>query len=187
MKKKNIQDLLDFQIKDGEVVSGNLTFCFYRFFPPNLSILTSQEKENEIDAFCSLLENSNMPIQIFALDKVEDLSENKAFFSAMNNKYAEYTETIIKQITNHETISMTNSIQRAYYFIVPIKNHHTKEIFEEALRTQKLKCIPCQKQELITVFRNFYLREFAVFDIYTFQEEIKKQYEEAIERKKHKA
>lgn len=186
MKKKNIQDLLDFQIKDGKVICGNLTYCFYRFFPPNLSILTNQEKENEIDAFCSLLENSNMSIQVFALDKVEDLSENKAFFSAMNPKYAEYTETIIKQITNHETISMTNSIQRAYYFIVPTQNAHDKEIFEEALRTQKLKCIPCQKQEIITIFRNFYLKEFETFDIYTFNEEIKKQYEEA-QRKKDKA
>ena len=187
MKKKNIQDLLDFQIKDGEVISGNLTYCFYRFFPPNLSILTGQEKENEIDAFCSLLENSNMPLQIFTLDKVEDLSENKAFFSNMKPEYAVYTDIIINQITSHENTSKTNSIQRAYYFIVPIKNHHAKELFEEALRTQKLKCVPCQKQEIITVFRNFYLREFTAFDIYTFTEEIRKKYEEATQRKKHKA
>lgn len=39
-KTENISNLIDFTIMDDYVKSNNQKIYFYRFFPPNISILT---------------------------------------------------------------------------------------------------------------------------------------------------
>ena len=110
-----------------------------------------------------------MPVEIFAMDKVENLSRNKEFFENMNEKFKKYTEQIVSQISSHDTDDRkTNSVQRAYYFIIKTKTDGERSTFEDALRGQNLKYSTAKRGELATVFRNYFLREFSEFDILLF-------------------
>lgn len=182
-KAEDIENLISFSIKDNYVEANECRYYFYRFYPPNISILTANEIEIEITSMCHFFEAANMPIQIFAMDKVEDLSRNKEFFENMDTKYKKYTEQIVAQISSHDTNdSKTNSIQRAYYFVICVKSENDKNNFDDAIRSQNLKYSLVNKSELITVFRNYYLREFSEFDIYIFNKELKTKYDNASKR-----
>lgn len=177
-KTENINNLIDFTIMDDYVKSGNQKIYFYRFYPPNISILTKSEIEIEMAALANFIEAANMPVNIFALDKVENLSQNKEFFQGMNEKYKKYTEQIVNQISSHDTDDeKTNSIQRAYYFIICTKNASEKNEFEDALNSQRLKFSIVKRDELATVFRNYYLREFSAFDVLVFSKEMRDKYD----------
>ena len=177
-KTEDIEELLSYSIKENYVETKGFKTYFYRFYPPNISILTPGELENEILSLCSFFETANMPIQILAIDKVEDLSRNKKFFENMDEKYKEYTEKIVAQISSHDTNDeRTNSIQRAYYFVIRVRSEDERSNFEDAIRNQNLKHSLVDSEELITIFRNYYLREFSAFDIYVFDEEVKEKYE----------
>lgn len=182
-KTDDIENLISFTIKDNYVRANELSYYFYRFYPPNISILTDKEIDIEISSLCHFLESANMPIQIFAMDKVEDLSRNKNFFENMSEKYKKYTEQIVAQISSHDTNDRnTNSIQRAYYFVICSKSENNKNNFEIAFRTNNLKCNIVERDELITIFRNYLLREFSSFNMYEFGKELKIVYDNTTKR-----
>lgn len=178
MAENDITSFIDFKITENHIESKSKNFYFYRFFPPNLSILTPREKQMDIDCLSDFLEAIAMPIQIFAMDKAEDLSKNKAFFQ--NNtlsEYKEYTEQIVNQLSSYEmSDDVTSSIQRAYYFIVEFKDKDRKKIFDEALRTNHLKTKLICHDELVTLVRNYFIREFSNFDPYVFEKEVLEKY-----------
>ena len=177
-KTENISNLIDFTIMDDYVKSNKQKIYFYRFFPPNISILTQNETELEMTSLANFIEAVNMPFQIFAMDKVENLNRNKEFFQSMNEKYKKYTEQIINQISSHDADDeKTNSIQRAYYFVINTKNASEKNEFEDALNSQRLKSSLVKHDELATIFRNYYLREFSPFDILVFSKEMREKYD----------
>lgn len=176
-KTEDIEELLTFSIRENHVEAKGFKYYFYRFYPPNISILTPGELENEISSLCSFFETANMPIQIFAMDKIEDLSRNKKFFENMDEKYKQYTEKIVEQISSHDTNDeRTNSVQRAYYFVIRVRSEDDRNNFEDAIRNQNLRHSLVDSEELITVFRNYYLREFSAFNVYVFGEEVKNKY-----------
>lgn len=184
-KKDKMENLISFKIRDDYVQEGENKFYFYRFYPPNTSILTEREMELEISSLCQFYESSNRSVDTFAMDKVEDLSLNKEFFSNMDEAYKEYTEQIVEQISSYDANDKkTNSIQRAYYFIINVKADDERQSFEETLQGQNMRYSKVRKTELITVFRNYYLREFSTFDIYFFGEELKQKYDNAAKRTK---
>lgn len=184
-KTEKMENQVYFSIKENHIAVDKLQFFFYRFYPPNLSILTDYELEIEISALQNALEAANMAVQIFALDKVEDLSKNKDFFENMDDRYKDYTGQIVEQISSHDASdSKTNSIQRAYYFVITVKTENERNNFEDALRDNNIKYSLITKNELITVFRNFYLREFDAFDLYYFKKEMKNKYDSAAKRTK---
>ena len=76
-KKDKMENLISFKIRDDFVQVGENKFYFYRFYPPNTSILTEREMDIEISSLCQFFESANRPIDTFAMDKVEDLSRNK--------------------------------------------------------------------------------------------------------------
>ncbi len=184
-KKDKMENLISFRIRDDHVVVGDSKFFFFRFYPPNTAILTEQEMDNEISSLCQFYESTNRAVDTFAMDKVEDLSHNKEFFSNMSDDYKEYTEQIVDLISSYDANKKkTSSIQRAYYFIICAKNDEEKQSFEEALQSQNMRYSKVKKKELITVFRNYYLREFSTFDIYFFGEELKQKYDNSVKRAK---
>lgn len=177
-KNEDIRNLISFSIMDNYVKSGEHKIYFYRFYPPNISILTEREIEQEIQSLANFLESANMPIQVFAMDKVENLSRNKEFFENMDEKFKKYTSQIVEQISSHDTDeSKTNSVQRAYYFVIKIKTDSERSSFEDALRGQHLKYSLVKKGEIATVFRNYFLREFSEFDILYFNKEMRAKYD----------
>lgn len=180
MKKDKMENLISFKICDDFVLADESKFYFYRFYPPNTSILTENEMDIEISSLCQFFESTNRPIDTFAMDKVEDLSRNKEFFSNMSKDYKEYTDQIVEQISSYDANDKkTSSIQRAYYFIISTKTDDERQSFEEALQSQNMRYSRVKKQELITVFRNYYLREFSTFDIFLFGEELMDKYANA--------
>ena len=184
-KKDKMENLISFKIRDDFVQVGENKFYFYRFYPPNTSILTEREMDIEISSLCQFFESANRPIDTFAMDKVEDLSRNKEFFSNMSETYKEYTDQIVEQISSYDANDKkSNSIQRAYYFIISVKADDERQSFEEALQSQNMRYSKVKKQELITVFRNYYLREFSTFDIYFFGKELMNKYDNASKRTK---
>lgn len=177
-KAEPMERLLYFFIRDNFVEVGSEKVYLYRFYPPNLSILTKNEKDTEIKSFSDFLDAANMPMQIFALDKVEDLSKNIEFFDNMLGQYKEYTNQIVDELTAQEiNRNGTHSVQRAYYFIIKVKTDEEVEAFEDALNSQDFNYTRTVKNELITVFRNFFVREFSSLDLYSFDKEVFEKYE----------
>ena len=69
MQKASIETLIQFQLLDSCVLSGNQYYHFFRYYPPNTDIMTPQEIDNEIDNFSSLLNVLDREICLFATDK----------------------------------------------------------------------------------------------------------------------
>lgn len=186
-KAAPMEKLLYFFVRDDYVDVGSERVYLYHFLPPNLSILTKKEKDIEIKAFSDVLDAANMPIQIFALDKVEDLSKNIEFFDNMLEQYSEYTNQIVNELTAQENNrNGTHSVQRAYYFIIKVKSDEEVEVFEDALNSQNFNYTRAAKNEIVTVFRNFFLREFSSLDLYSFDKEVLDKYESSTSKRAKK-
>ena len=177
-KATPMERLLYFFVRDNYIEVGSEKVYLYRFYPPNLSILTKKEKDIEIKKLSDFLDAANIPIQMFGLDKVEDLSKNIEFFCGMSEQYKEYTQQIVNELTAQESNGDgTHSVQRAYYFIIKVKTDGEVSNFEDALNSQNLNYTKASKGELTTVLRNFFLREFSPLDLYSFDKEVLSDYE----------
>lgn len=186
-KSAAMEKLLYFFVRNDYIEVGSERIYLYRFIPPNLSILTKKEKDIEIRKFSDFLDAANIPIQIFALDKVEDLSKNIEFFDNMLDQYQKYTNQIVDELTAQENNrDGTHSVQRAYYFVIKLKNDEDVGNFEDALNAQSFNYTKAYKNELITVLRNFFLREFSSLDLYSFDKEVLDKYESSTSKRAQK-
>lgn len=170
-----ITDLLNFQITEDHIQCKTGSFYLFRINPPNLSILNPGERNMKIEGFKGLLNGTEVPLQIFAMDKSEDLSKNKAFWRKTPEQYADIADAILNEITDIESTS--NGIQRAYYFIINPKDPQQVILFENLLTESGFRFYRADRAELITVINNFLLRSFIEFDIYTFEQEVQMLYE----------
>lgn len=170
-----ITDLLDFQIMEDSIRCKTGMFYFFRIIPPNLSILNPGERRMKIEGFKGLLNSTEVPLQIFAMDKSEDLSKNKAFWKKTPERYAAISDAILNEITDIESTS--SGIQRAYYFVIKPKEQQQVILFENLLTETGFRFHRADRSELITVMNNFLLRSFIEFDIYTLEQEVQMQYE----------
>lgn len=167
--------IVDFEICDDYVKTPTGYYYLFRVLPPNLSILTEHEKSMKIKNFESFLDSNDMPFQIFVCDKTEDLSLNKLFWKGINDRYDFISNAVLQAIDEMQGDS--SGVQRAYYFIICLKKKSEHELFFEQLKNNEFDCYVTKKLELITVMRNFFLREFSDFDISTFDKEVQKLYE----------
>lgn len=179
-----ISDIVNFDIKDNyvETPDGSRVF-FLRLSPPNLSIMTDDEKGNEIHKLQEILDSlSSAKFQILALDKTENLSGNKAYWQSLIRPDDEddpclmIKKAIINSIENSESTS--SSVSRAFYFVLKIKDPNELSKFETSLNMKGINYYIAEKQELVTVLRNFLLREFVGFDIYDFEREVYATYDQ---------
>lgn len=179
-----ISDIVNFDIKENyvETPDGSRVF-FLRLSPPNLSIMTDDEKGNEIHKLQEILDSlSSAKFQILALDKTENLSGNKAYWQSLIRPDDEddpclmIKKAIINSIENSESTS--SSVSRAFYFVLKIKDPNELSKFETSLNMKGINYYIAEKQELVTVLRNFLLREFVGFDIYDFEREVYATYDQ---------
>ena len=110
-----IQRLIDFQLEEDGVRTKDGFFTFYRYYPPNMQIMTQIEVQNEIEKFSRLLDAVKSEITIFATDKVEDMKEVKDFYLSLPAEFDYLTADILAALENSEAKSA--SVQRAFYFI----------------------------------------------------------------------
>lgn len=168
MQKASIETLIQFQLLDSCVLSGNQYYHFFRYYPPNTDIMTPQEIDNEIDNFSSLLNVLDREICLFATDKVEDLSPIRNFYSSLNPIYDPYVSEIIAQIDNTNVES--TSVQRAFYFIFCTDSPKTD--LYSTLYSKGYHIEVPSKNEIATLLRNYFVREFISCDIYTLEQEL---------------
>lgn len=182
-------DLINFTVAENHVEADGCKVYFLRILPPDLNIMTDKEKGNEIarlqEFFESLIDQS---FQIFSLDKTENLSGNKAYWSSLlrtddlDDPCEKIKRTIIGKIDSIE--SSSSSVGRAFYFVLKVKEAAELTRFETTLSSKSIPCAVADKQELVTVLRNYILREFVPFDIYDFESEVAAAYENAGVNKK---
>ncbi len=170
-----ITELLNFQIMEHHIQCKHGSFYFFRIIPPNLSIMNPGEKNMKIEGFKGLLNSTEIPLQIFAMDKSEDLSKNKEFWKKTPEQYAAISDAILNEINEIESAS--SGIQRAYYFIIKPKEQQQVTLFKNLLTETGFRAYLTDRSELITIMNNFLLRSFIEFDIYTFEQEVKMLYE----------
>lgn len=186
-----ISDIVNFEVKDKyvETPDGSQVY-FLRLSPPNLNIMTDGEKGNEIQKFQEFYDSLGdlKTVQIFSLDKTENLSGNKAYWCSLirpdneDDPCIEIKKAVIRSIESIESTS--SSVGRAFYFVLKIKDPAELSRFETSLNTKGIHYYIAEKQELVTVHRNFILREFVSFDIYDFEKEVNEAYENAGAKKK---
>lgn len=167
--------LMDFEICDNHIKTPMGHYFFFRIQPPNLSILSDWERQEKIKTFETFLDSNEMPFQICVMDKTEDLSQNKQFWQGINDRYDFISNAILSSI--EEMQSDSRGVQRAFYIVICIKRKSEHELFFELLKNSGFECYVVMKNELITVMRNFLLREFTDFDIHTFDKEVQALYE----------
>lgn len=170
-----ITDLLNFQIMDDHILCSHESAYLFRIIPPNLSILNPSERQMKIEGFKALLGGTEVPLKIFAMDKSEDLSKNKAFWKKTPERYAAISNAILNEINKIE--SANSGSQRAYYFVIKPKEQHQVILFENLMTETGFCFYRAQRSELITIMNNFLLRSFLEFDIYTFEQEVQTLYE----------
>lgn len=168
--------LMDFEICDNHIKTPSGHYFLFRIQPPNLSILNDWERDEKLKAFESFLDSNEMSFQIFVMDKTEDLSLNKQFWQGIDDRYDFISGAILNAIEEMQTDS--RGIQRAFYIIICVKRKSEHELFFEQLKNNGFECYIVSKMELITVMRNFLLREFTDFDIRTFDREVQALYEQ---------
>lgn len=168
MKKSNIDQLIQFELLENCILSQGVYYHFFRYYPPNTDIMTEKKIDAEIENFAALLNSLEKSICLFATDKVEDLSEIREFYTSLNPKYDPFISEIIAQID--DTDSKSTSVQRAFYFIFPADSAKTDLYHVITAKGYRIEC-PTQN-ELVTLLRNYYLREFVACDIYTLEQEL---------------
>ena len=168
MQKSNIENLIKFELLDNCVLSGGSYFHFFRYFPPNTDVMTPNEIDNEIENFSALLNSLNRDMCLFATDKVEDLSPIRQFYFNLDPQYDPYISEIIAQIDSTNVDS--TSVQRAFYFIFCTDSPKTDLYASITAKGYRLE-LP-SKQELATLLRNYFVREFIACDIYTLEQEL---------------
>lgn len=182
-------DLVKFNIKsinDDYIETPKGNIIFYKLSPPNISILSEFETLGHIAKFKSLLKNiPDIPVQIFITDRTEDLSDNKAYWTKVDEKYAFIGESITKTIEATNS-NATNGIQRGFYLVIQASEQHLIDRFESTARNCEFICERLNKQENINLLRAFFLRDFNEFPIENFGKESEERYDELRKKEKKK-
>jgi len=183
-KKSNIVNLFNFEIKENHIIDNGIKHYFFKFIPPNTSIMTDTEFTLEINNLQNLMDKLNCSFQIFVCDKTEDLSKNKNFFRNFIEEYDYLTSDIISTIENNEIGS--KSIQRSYYFIFKLKTENEYINISNTLLSKGISFKLIEREELVTLHRNFLLREFNHLNFLYYEKGILGKFETLKDKEKKK-
>ena len=180
-----ITDLINFHIKDDFVKTNSGDYHFYKIIPPNLSILSEREIQSHISCFYLLLKAlpCDLELQIFMIDRSEDLSKNKEYWTDVPTKFIDISNEIISDISKNRN---QNGVQRGFYFVINPTNDTQVQSFEKALKSSSFIYLKQQQNDIIGIFRSFLLRDFKDFDLQVFNDETVIDYDNLKSRKKKK-
>lgn len=179
----DLRAALDFRIEDDFIEWGGRQIYFLRVRPKNMSILSYSEKLTEIKKLQHFLDASATEFSLFVTDKTENLEDISNFYKRqlkLRPEYAFIIEAVLKKISTVEQSSA--SIQRAFYIVFNAKDRRDFEIFEKQL-SGRADFYLTEKEELIQIMRNFILREYTPFDLYIFEDAVKRSYCERKEKR----
>ena len=177
-----ISALIDFSLHDGYVESGNKNFYFYRYFPPNTDIMSEQEIAEEIENLAALFDLMECPFALFATDKVENLKHIRRYYASLDPRFDAITSEVIAQIDDSD--DRGTSVLRAFYFIVPAAKQQDETIYN-MLVGKGYTVQAADREEIATLLRNYYVREFISADITTLEQLILQNQKVAKQAKKN--
>ena len=177
-----ISALIDFSLHDGYVESGNKNFYFYRYFPPNTDIMSEQEIAEEIENLAALFDLMECPFALFATDKVENLKHIRRYYASLDPRFDAITSEVIAQIDDSD--DRGTSVLRAFYFIVPAAKQQDETIYN-MLVGKGYTVQAADREEIATLLRNYYVREFLSADIITLEQLILQNQKVAKQAKKN--
>lgn len=182
-----LKDFFNFQINSQYIEWNSKYVYFLRIRPKNMTILSYTEKLVELKKFQNFLDSSGASFSIFVTDKTENLDDISEYYKAQLNLRPEYAfvlEPIINKISSIEQSSAC--VQRAFYIVFKATDQKEFDIFAKQL-SGRLDYILAEKEELVTVMRNYILREYTPFDLYVFETALKEQYQQfSANEKKHR-
>lgn len=171
----NIQNEFAFSVEEDRVIlKSNKSVYFYRITPPNLSIMQSDEKNTVIARFQSLLNSVDRRCRfsIFALDKFENLNENRRYIENMQcNVKAEFMREQLLELIDSASLK-GKSVHRAFYFIICADTLDEAVDFETQLNVNGFVVHRANRREIANLLRNYYLHEYVDFDTDAFDESI---------------
>ncbi len=176
--KAGLREYFSFRIYDDCIEWQDKQVYFLRIHPKNMSILSYDEKLTEIKKFQNFLDSSASRFSVFVTDKTENLNDISQYYKRqleLRPEYAFIIEPVIARISSIEQSSAC--VQRAFYIVYRAKDRREFEIFSKQL-ADRIDFDLAQKEELILVMRNFILREYTPFNLYVFEDAVKKHYEE---------
>ena len=177
-----ISALIDFSLHDGYVESGSKNFYFYRYFPPNTDIMSEQEIAEEIENLAALFDLMECPFALFATDKVENLKHIRRYYASLDPRFDAITSEVIAQIDDSD--DRGTSVLRAFYFIVPAAKQQEETIYN-MLVGKGYTVQAADREEIATLLRNYYVREFISADIITLEQLILQNQKVAKQAKKN--
>lgn len=163
-----MESLIRFKLHDDCIEAGKHFFHFYRYYPPNLDIMTAEEISQEEDQLAALLDALARPVCFFATDKIEDLSQIKSFYAGLDPRFDAFTSEIIASIESADVKSA--AVQRAFYIVT--ETDTAQDNVYNIIAGKGYRIQTAVKQELAILLRNYFLREFIATDIYTLEEEL---------------
>lgn len=162
-------DLIRFEVLDDRIQTPQGDYYFFRMKPPNFSTLDITEKESLYLNFEKFMHSTTeIPFNIFALDRTVNLSVNREFIESLNSRFDDIKNGILSDLSAMEN-TMGNT-QRAYYFIIHTNQRAQVENFQTCLRGAQIVCTPAGRKELIAVMRCFLRRDFIDEDIFGMEE-----------------
>lgn len=188
MRKKNdargVQDLLRFKLCDNHIEVGNRLRYYLRIHPANMVILNLHEKMEELRRFKLIMDSSDSAFELITIDKAENLDEIYDYYqmlTKMRPEYAFINESICEFLRSNDIRSA--SIQRAFYFLITVREERDFDIVFKTF-SNHIKVEVAKKLELTQIMRSSLLREFIDSDVYSFEGEIDKRYEENLKKRK---
>ena len=166
-KAQPISALIDFSLHDGYVESGGKNFYFYRYFPPNTDIMSAQEISEEIENLAALFDLMECPFAMFATNKVENLKHIRSYYASLDPRFDAITSEVIAQIDDSD--DRGTSVLRAFYFIIPMTKQQDDTIYN-ALVGKGYTVQPAEREEIATLLRNYFVREFLSAEINTLEQ-----------------
>lgn len=169
-KPQSMQRLIDFALHDGYAECGGQLYYFYRYFPPNTDIMSEQEVGEEIENLAALFDLMECPFGMFATDKVENLRHIRSYYASLDPRFDAITSEVIAQIDDND--ARGTSVLRAFYFIVPAKQQG--DTAYNALVGKGYTIQPADREEIATLLRNYFVREYLSAEIHTLEQDLLK-------------
>ncbi|MGN0114398.1 MAG: hypothetical protein ACI396_03655, partial [Acutalibacteraceae bacterium] len=178
---KQIFDLLDFNICDDCVVTGEGAYKRYRYFvriyPENIQILPLEERVKLMRGFQNVLDIFRGKLSLFSIDKSEGLDDISEYYKGLCEEYPKW-EFINREIAEklEDIDAESASVERAHYFIFTCKDISEFERFYGICK-ENMAVSLARRDEIMIVIRNFMLREFNTVPIMEFDTQVKLSYE----------
>lgn len=174
-KELPIQRLIHFAIEDDKVrrirPDGKVEYCtFFHFFPPNWNIMTEGERDEEIRHYAKLLNTLQCEVCFVESDQLIDLSATTQYWSSRPAEYDYITSYIVRNIEGTNVDSC--NIQRCVYII--LKSTDPNQRFMQTLLSGGYQMEQLKGNDIATLLRCYYVREFVGLDLYTLADEIDK-------------